>query len=233
MRVALSSAGRSAVRVHVTLAAQVFAMAALVIFEEARGGSLAERIAAVGGDPRAPGAEEIMGEVTLFALLVLAVLATSAAAAVAYLTWLRRVCRNAVWAWAVPGVNLVAPPFALHAAWEAPGPADRRRRRWLPLLVAWWLSWLTALTMIVVSVVTADEGLTGLTPATVAVTALAAALCAATVREITHSTARRPADTRPFLTPLRRITPPAAPPRPAASPAAPSAEEGRSRVAGG
>ncbi|MEV5408551.1 DUF4328 domain-containing protein [Thermopolyspora sp. NPDC052614] len=233
MRVALSSAGRSAVRVHVALAAQVLAMAALVVFEAARGGPLAERIAAVGGDPRAPGAEKITGEVTLFALLVLAVFATSVAAAVAYLTWLRRVRRNAVWAWVIPGVNLIAPPFALHAAWEATGPAERRRRWWLPLLAAWWLSWLAALAMIVVSVGTHEEGLTGLNPAAVAVTALAAALCAATVREITYGTARRPAATRPFLPPLRRITPLAAPPRPAASPATPSAEEDHSRVVGG
>ncbi|GGM90722.1 hypothetical protein GCM10010106_42850 [Thermopolyspora flexuosa] len=185
-RATWSSAGRYAVRVYVALAVLVLAMAALVIFEETRGGPLAARIAAIDGDPRAPGAEEITGELTAFALLVLAVAVAWAAAAVTYLRWLGQMRRSALRAWLIPIVNLVAPPFALHAAWrEADPPAGRRHRP--VLLVAWWLSWLAALATVTISLVAGDDGLTGLGPAAVTVTALAAALCAATVREVTRA----------------------------------------------
>jgi len=244
MRVALSSTGRCAVRVHVALAAQVLATAALVVFEVTRGDPLAARIAALGGDPRAPGAEEIVGELTVFALLVLAVAATWIAAAAAYLAWLGEVSGRAVRAWLIPGVNLVAPPFALHAAWAAAGPAQGRRRPWLVLLVAWWVSWLATIVVTLLSLFLRDAGLTGLGPIAAAVTALAAALCAATVHELTYGPARR-RGARLFLTPLRR---PAGGTAPAAAAAAqPAAEpaavpvtgqvsgqgEGRGRATGG
>lgn len=229
MRVTLSSAGRGAVRVHVALAAQMLALTALVIFEETRGDRLAARIAAVGGDPRAPGAEEIMGEVTVLALLVLAVPAAWIAAATAYLRWLGGLRPRAVRAWLVPGVNLVAPPFALHAVWAAAGAADDgRRRRWLILLTGWWLSWLTALGVIVVSLLARDAGVTGLGPAAAATTALAAALCAATVREVTYgSRVRRGAGARPLFAPLGGSGAASAPT------AATAPGKGRGRIASG
>ena len=220
-----TSAGRYAVRVYLALAVLVLAMAALVVFEETRGGPLATRIAAIGGDPRAPGAEEITGELTAFALLVLAVPVAWAAAAVAYLRWLGQVRPGALRAWLIPVVNLVAPPFALHAAWrEADPPAGRRRRR-PALIAAWWLSWLAALATVAVSLVADEDGLTGLGPAAVVVTALAAALCAATVREVTRAGAA------PRRRPVARIAA-----SPLAAPVAPPSTapgNGGSPVAGG
>ena len=203
-----SVAHRHALRVYAALAAPVLAMAALAIFEETRGGALADRITAIGGDPRAPGAEEIAGEVTVFALLLLAVPAAWAVAAAAYLRWLGEVHRSALRAWLIPVVNLVAPPFALHAAWLETDPPAGRRRRWLVLLAAWWLSWLAVLATVAASLLTGDDGLTGLGPAAVAVTALAAALCAATVREVTRGGGhpRRSAFTRIAAAPIAART---------------------------
>jgi hypothetical protein len=211
MRFASSSAGRSATWVHVALAAQVLAMAALVIFERFEGGRLARELALFGGDPRSPGAEAIVRPVTLFAVLVLAVAATTVAAMAAYLLWLRRVLRKvrggAVWVWLIPAVNLIAPPFAVHAAWDAAGPPERRRTRWVMLLASWWISWLTALTLIVVRLLQhSPRQLTGLGVTELAVISLAAALCAATVREITQLRGiRRAAPAWPYLTQVRGL----------------------------
>jgi len=232
MHVTRSSAGRNAIRVHVALAAQVAATAALVVFEELRGDRLAARIAAIGGDPRAPGADEIMGELTVFALLVLAVAAAWIAAAAAYLSWLSGMRRTAVRAWLIPGVNLVAPPFALHAVYAAGHPRGRGRP-WRMLLAAWWVSWLATVAVTVLSLLLRDAGLTGLGPGTAVVTAVAAALCAATVHELTHGTARRrPFGARLFFTSLRRPAAPAVGAPPVATPAA-GPGEGRGRLAGG
>jgi hypothetical protein len=207
MGLAPSSAARAATWVHAALAAQVVAMAALVIFEETRGRRLAREIAELGGDPRAPGADAVVGSVTLFAVLMLAVAATTVAAAVAYLLWLRRVRGGAIWAWLIPGVNLIVPPFAVHAAWDAGWPSERRRWRWVAMVTAWWLSWLAALALILVRLpLTHTSGLTGLSVTELAVTALAAALCAATVREVTQlREVRRVATAGPYLMPLRGL----------------------------
>ncbi len=207
---ASAAAGRPALWVHVTLAGQVLAMAALVLFERLEGGRLARELARFGGDPGSPGAAAVVRPVTLFAVLVLAVAATTAGAATAYLRWLSRALpgrRAAVWVWLVPVVNLIAPPFALHAAWDTAGPAERRRKRWLVILIAWWASWLAALALVLARLFAhAPDRLTGLGVTELAVTALAAALCSATVREIGRvRVLRRLAPTGPYLVPLRGV----------------------------
>jgi hypothetical protein len=114
---------RAASGVYTGLAAQVVSMAALAVFEEARGRRLAHQIAAFGGDPNAPGAGQVVGAATAFAVLILAVAATTAATGFAYLVWMRRVRPEVpgvalATAWLLPGVNLVAPPILAHRAWR-------------------------------------------------------------------------------------------------------------------
>ncbi|MEU7002474.1 DUF4328 domain-containing protein [Nonomuraea sp. NPDC046570] len=183
--------------VYLTLAAQLAAMTALVLFEEVRGRRLAAEIASLGGDPRSPGAEALVGAVTLFAVLMMLLVGTTVAASAAYLTWLVRVrqanSRTATAApvaagWLIPGVNLIAPALLVDEVWRGAQPPLDRRHRWLALLGAWWLSWLTALSLVVVRLpLDAGAGeLTGLSGVELAATTVAALLCALTVREITR-----------------------------------------------
>jgi hypothetical protein len=189
---------RSALAVYVTLAAQVLATAALVVFEQARGRRLAREISALGGDPHAPGAQAVVGAVSLFAVLIMLAAVTTIAAVIACLTWLIRARQDAGQArpaapsvlagWFVPGVNLIAPPVMMDRLWWASRPPVDRRTRWLALLTAWWLSWLAALTLVLVRLLSAPSqggtSLTGLGPVELAAITVAALLCAATVRQI-------------------------------------------------
>ncbi|MBB4920206.1 DUF4328 domain-containing protein [Streptosporangium saharense] len=199
---------RSATAVHAALAAQVLTVAALVVFEHVRGRRLAGEISALGGDPHAPGAQAVVGAVTVFAILVMLVAVAAFAGAAAYLTWLvqarQRVTRS--WtpalpmlaAWLVPGVNLVVPPLLVHRLWRDSRPPADRRARWLALLAAWWLSWLATLAVAVARLPFGaphgDSDLTGLGLADLAVVTLAALLCAATVRQITTVQTAAPHD---------------------------------------
>ncbi|MFC3978560.1 MULTISPECIES: DUF4328 domain-containing protein [Streptosporangium] len=190
---------RSALVVHVTLAAQVLTVAALVVFEHVRGRRLAREISALGGDPHAPGAQAVVGAVTVFAVLVMLVAVATVAGAAAYLTWLVQARQNAAlsWtpalpvlaAWLVPGVNLVLPPLLVHRLWRASRPPADRRPRWVALLAAWWLSWLATLAVAVIRLPFGaphgNSDLTGLGLADLTVVALGALLCAATVRQVT------------------------------------------------
>ncbi|MEW9530120.1 hypothetical protein [Microbispora sp. NPDC049125] len=129
MRSTSSAVDRAAVGVYAGLAAQVASMAALTVFEEARGGRLAGQIAAFGGDPGSPAARHVAGAATVFAVLVLLVAATTAATGLTYLTWLRRVRPGVpgpalAAAWLVPGVNLVMPPVLADHAWRDAAPAS-------------------------------------------------------------------------------------------------------------
>ncbi|GHH66569.1 hypothetical protein GCM10017673_12290 [Streptosporangium violaceochromogenes] len=198
MRFIPSLPRRSATAVHVTLGAQVLAIAALTVFERVRGRRLAREISALGGDPHAPGAHAVVGAVTVFALLMMIVAVTVIASVTAYLTWLIRARRNAAhpeapaWpvlvAWLVPGVNLVAPPLLLYRLWWSSRPPAGRHDRWVTLLTVWWLSWLTTLALVLVRLpldtAPQDADLTGLGPIELVSVALSALLCAATVREI-------------------------------------------------
>jgi hypothetical protein len=217
---------RSALAVYVTLAAQVLATTALVVFEQARGRQLAREISALGGDPHAPGAQAVVGAVTLFAVLIMLVTVTTIAAVVAYLTWLIRARQDAgqtrsaaspvLAGWFVPGVNLIAPPVMMDRLWWALRPPVDRRTRWLALLTAWWLSWLAALTLILIRLSPgASQGstnLTGLGPVELAAITVAALLCAATVRQITRNRTvgaqhrRRMPEDRIILRPFPQIT---------------------------
>ncbi|GII91633.1 DUF4328 domain-containing protein [Sinosporangium siamense] len=216
MRLAPPPPTRSASAVYTTLAAQCSAVIALVVFETLRGRRLAEELAALDGDPRSPGAQAVVGAVTVFAVLILAAVATTAAAALSYLTWLTRACqadepgapalRSALAAWAVPLVNLMAPPMLLDRLWQGAAPVEERRGRWVALVLAWWLSLAATVVLFVVRLAppadAAMPGLTGLGPLEAAVTVVAALLCAATVREITRlqtTVARAP---RPATPPL-------------------------------
>ncbi|MDP9850082.1 DUF4328 domain-containing protein [Streptosporangium lutulentum] len=186
--------------VYATLAAQVFATAALVVFEQARGRQLAREISALGGDPHAPGAQAVVGAVTLFAILIMFVAATTIAVVVACMIWLIRARRDTGQArpaapsvlagWFVPGVNLIAPPVMMDRLWWASRPPVNRRTRWLTLLTAWWLSWLAALTLVLVRLSSGTSkgstALTGLGPVELAAVTIAALLCAATVRQISR-----------------------------------------------
>jgi hypothetical protein len=217
MRIAGGSTpiGRWALGVYVSLIAQVAALAALVVFEETRGERLARQIAVFGGDPQAPGARAVVGAVTVFALLMMAVVAATLAAAVAYLGWLRGVCQEvggktmyerdfgarAVYvAWLIPVVNLVAPPFLVHAAWREAAPGRDAARRTV-LVAAWWLSWLVALWLILVRLPLhhADPGLTGLGLTELTGVAVAALLCALTVRGLTRTLTPSPHPFRVIL----------------------------------
>ncbi len=197
MRQAPSAAKRSASAVYVTLAAQLAAMTALVIFDQVRGRRLAAEIVTLGGDARAPGAEAVVGAVTLFAVLMLLAVGTLVASASAYLTWLvraRRATRVAnpsgpvMAAWLLPGVNLIAPVMLVDQVWKGSRPPLDRRVRWLALAGAWWASWLAALALVMVRLpLRGSSGeLTGLSGLELGVTAVAALLCACTVREITR-----------------------------------------------
>lgn len=214
MRSTSSAVSQAAAGVYAGLAAQVVSMAALAVFEETRGRRLAAQIAAFGGDPAAPAAQEVTGPATAFAVLVLLLLAATAASALAYLAWLRRV-RPATppaalaAACLVPGINLVLPPILADRAWREPpvsrtrprglpgnpepsGPRSGRDRvRWLVLLSCWWLSWLATLGLVFTG--TDRTGLTGLGVPQVVAAAVAALLCAATVRAVTvrHDLAAR------------------------------------------
>ncbi|WP_271220730.1 DUF4328 domain-containing protein [Streptosporangium carneum] len=182
-----------------TLSAQVVAIAALVVFEHARGKRLAREISALGGDPHAPGAQAVVGAVTLFAILIMLVVVTVVASAAAYLTWLVQARQSAavpepsaspvLAAWLLPGVNLVVPPVLVYRLWWASRPPSDRHGRWIALLVAWWLSWLAAVTLVVarlpLGAAPGDSDLTGLGPVDLVAVALSALLCAATVRQIT------------------------------------------------
>jgi hypothetical protein len=208
-----SPVSRAASGVYAWLTLQVVAMAALVVFEEARGHRLAQQIAAFGGNPEAPGARQVAGAVTVFAILMMALTIATIAAGAAYLTWLRRALPGAsrlglVAAWLVPVVNLVAPLVLADRAWRDAGEsgasrdgggrtgitwseAGRRpagagqdgRARWLLLGACWWASWLVALFLVFVR--PGHAGLTGAGLPQLGATIVAAILCAATVREIT------------------------------------------------
>lgn len=219
MRASSSPHTKSASAVYVTLAAQVAATAALVVFEQARGRRLVQEISALGGDPHAPGAQAVVGAVSVFAILIMLVTATTVAAAAAYLTWLIQTRQNAspgaqtapvLAAWSVPGINLVAPPVLVHRLWWDSRPPADRHGRWVALLAAWWLSWLAVLALVLLRLTAAgdtaagDTDLTGLGPAELAVVTLCALLCAATVRQITRIQAagarpRPPARTGPVM----------------------------------
>ncbi|WP_245690775.1 DUF4328 domain-containing protein [Sinosporangium album] len=174
-------------------------LTALVVFEQVRGRELAQQINALGGDLRSAPAQTLLGAMTVFAVLMLAVAVTTLGAMATYLTWLVR-ARQAnnplapaagatIAAWAVPMVNLVAPPVLLDRVWRGARPSQDRRARWLVLVAAWWMTLLAALTLTFVRLpllpASGSIGLTGLGPVEVAVTALAALLCAVTVREVT------------------------------------------------
>ncbi|WP_433223827.1 hypothetical protein [Microtetraspora malaysiensis] len=123
MRSASSEVSRSAAAVYASLGAQVAATAAMVLFEHVRGRRLSREIAAFGGDPHNPAAREVVGAVTVFAILILLLAGATVAAAVAYLGWLRKVRPASsglytLGAWLVPGVNLVAPPIVADQAWR-------------------------------------------------------------------------------------------------------------------
>ena len=189
--------------VYLTFIAQFLAMTALVIFEQIRGHRLAGELAALGGDPRAPGAAAVVGAVTVFAILLMVFAATTVAAAASYLTWLVRARQANVRpaatgpvlaAWLVPGINLIAPLLLIDRAWRGSRPPLDRRHRWLTLIATWWFTWLTALTLILVRLpLTKEPGdLTGLGPIELSATAIAALLCVLTVREINRIQAARP-----------------------------------------
>ncbi len=131
MRSTSSPVSRAAAGVYAGLAAQVVSLAALAVFEQARGRRLAAQIAAFGGDPASPAARAVSGAATAFAVLVLVLLTATVAAAFAYLAWLRLVrpaTPPAVLAVAclVPGINLVMPPILADLAWrETPAPGRR------------------------------------------------------------------------------------------------------------
>ncbi len=192
MRSASSEVSRSAVAVYASLGAQVAAMAALVVFEHVRGRRLSREIAAIGGDPHNPAAREMVGAVTVFAVLMLLLAGATVTAAVAYLSWLRRVRPAssglyAIGAWLVPGVNLVAPPIIADQAWREAARGRGNRSRWLPLLVGWWVSWLALIWLVLVRLprTRGPADLTGVGLLELVTAAVAAALCAATVHRIT------------------------------------------------
>ncbi|KAB8190874.1 DUF4328 domain-containing protein [Nonomuraea phyllanthi] len=188
---------RAASAVHVTLAAQVLSLGALVTFEHARGRDLAVQLAAFGGRPQGADAEAVVGAVTAFAVLMMLVAGTSIAVAAAYVTWLVR-ARQAndrsaapgpvAVAWLVPGLNLVAPVVLVDGVWRGARPPAGRRGRWLALLAGWWLSWLATLAMVTIRLPLDPSagGLTGVGLPELACSAVAALLCAGTVRELTR-----------------------------------------------
>ncbi|GII03729.1 DUF4328 domain-containing protein [Planobispora takensis] len=202
MRRASSPRRQPVTAVYATLAAQVAATAALVVFEYARGSRLAREMSAFSGDTRAPGAQALIGAATVFAILIIAVTVTTVAAVAVYLVWLARAWRAAgspglpvgrvLAGWLVPPLNLLAPPVLLDRLWRASHPPAGRRGPWLALLTAWWLSCLTLLVMVARRALPgspAEAGLTGLGPAELAAAAMACLLCATTVRQISGAQA--------------------------------------------
>ncbi|GGL44384.1 DUF4328 domain-containing protein [Planomonospora parontospora] len=204
---------RPASAVQAALVLQVCAVTALTVFEQVRGERLAREIAALGGDPRAPGAQALVGPVTVFAVLVILVAATTAAAGAAHLVWLARARRYAaevtgapgsrpssgapsrppvapvLAGWFTPGLNLVAPPVLVDRLWRASRTPADHRASWLALLAAWWLSWLAALALLLRLFLSPAPGvadLTGIGPVELAVVTVSALLCGATVRRITR-----------------------------------------------
>jgi hypothetical protein len=176
MRAVPPPSTRPASAVQATLVLQVCAVTALTVFEQVRGERLAQEIAALGGDPHAPGAQALVGPVTVFAVLVILVAVTTAAAGAAHLLWLARARRYAAEAtgapgprpssglpsgafsgssaapvlagWFTPGLNLIAPPVLVDRLWRASRTPADHRASWLALLAAWWLSWLAALALL-------------------------------------------------------------------------------------
>ncbi|MBB2910983.1 uncharacterized membrane protein YidH (DUF202 family) [Streptosporangium becharense] len=196
MRSIPSPQKKAASAVYLALTALVLALTALVVFERARGRRLVLEVSEMGGDPHAPGAQAVVGAVTVFAVLIILVAVTAVAAAVAYLNWLLRARRGAGLArtpalasWFAPAANLVLPAVLVDRLWLTARPPADRRPRWLALLTVWWLSWLTALVLVLVRLWPgAPHGgadLTGIGPAELSAVAVAALLCAATVREVT------------------------------------------------
>ncbi|GAB1824144.1 DUF4328 domain-containing protein [Herbidospora sp. RD11066] len=176
---------RSAFGVYAALTSQITSFAALVTFEELRGRDLAQQIAVFGGDPKAPGAQEVIGDVTVFAVLVMAVVVTTLFAAATYLSWLSRAARvgklKATAAWLIPGVNLVAPMILADQAWRET--RKESRLRWLLLLGGWWAAGLTTVWLIAESHAV-HTNLTGLSLRELTAAAITAALCAATIWEV-------------------------------------------------
>ncbi|WP_061300173.1 hypothetical protein [Herbidospora cretacea] len=176
---------RSAFGVYAALTSQITSLAALVAFEELRGHDLARQIAVFGGDPKAPGAEAVVGDVTIFAVLVMAVVVTTLMAAAAYVSWLSGTARvgkpTAVAAWLIPGVNLVAPMVLADQAWRERG--KESRLRWLLLLGGWWAAGLTTAWLIAEGHAT-HTNLTGLGLGELTAATVTAVLCAATVWEV-------------------------------------------------
>ncbi|NUT43851.1 MAG: DUF4328 domain-containing protein [Thermoactinospora sp.] len=179
---------------YVTLAAQVVALTALVVFEETRGSRLATQIATINGDHSSTAAQAVVGDVTAFAVLIMLLVVTFFGAASAYLTWLVR-ARQAndraaaaapvLAGWFVPVVNLAAPLVLVDDVWKNSRPPYDRRTRWLVLIAAWWLAFLTAAASIFLrlSDPSADT-LTGLGIRELALVCVAALLCAMSAREI-------------------------------------------------
>ncbi|HEX4812900.1 MAG TPA: DUF4328 domain-containing protein [Nonomuraea sp.] len=188
---------RAASAVYVTLTAQVLSLAALVIFEQARGRSLAAQLAEFGGRPYGADAEAVVGAVSTFAVLIMLVAGTSVAAGAAYVTWLVR-ARQAndrsvpagpvAAAWLIPGVNLIAPAVLVDEVWRGARPPAGQRGRWLGLLAGWWLSWLSMLALVTIRLpLDSSAGdLTGVGVLELGCAAVAAVLCGATVRELTR-----------------------------------------------
>ncbi|MEV6982255.1 hypothetical protein AB0M95_13475 [Sphaerisporangium sp. NPDC051017] len=207
MRYARSSVSRAAVGVYLALAAQIATLTCLVVFEEARGKTLARQMAALGNDPHAPGAAAVTGAVTWFAVLILLVAATTVAAGCSYFAWLRQAGATPGMigiAWFVPVLNLAAPALLLHALREDAGLREGRRKTWLVLVAGWWACWLGFVFLILarLPVTHSPQGkdLTGLGVPELAVAVLAALLCAATVREITGARmSARPSGIAPRL----------------------------------
>lgn len=234
---------RSASAVYIALTALVVAIAALAVFEQARGRRLVLEISKLGGDPHAPGAEAVFGAVTVFAILIMFFAATAIATVAAYLNWLLRARQGAdlpavapvLVSWFVPAVNLVAPAVLVDRLWWASRPPLDRRLRWTALLTAWWLSWLVAFALVLARLWpgTSQGGtnLTGFGLTELVAVAFASLLCAATVRQITGIQAagarhRRQAEAEHHLPPppaeavphlLARNTPPSSPASPEAS----------------
>ncbi|MCK2212198.1 DUF4328 domain-containing protein [Actinomadura sp. ATCC 31491] len=197
MRYTQAPPTRAASAVYVTLSAQVFSLAALVVFEQARGRQLAAQLAAFGGRPQGAAAEAVVGAVTVFAVLMMLVAGTSIAAGAAYVTWLVRARqandRSAATgpvaaAWLIPGLNLVAPAVLVDQVWRGTRPPAGQRGRWLALLTGWWLSWLAMLALVTVRLPldSSADGLTGVGVPELLFAALAAMSCAGTVRELTR-----------------------------------------------
>ncbi|MDH2429711.1 hypothetical protein [Sphaerisporangium sp. TRM90804] len=206
MRYTRSAVGRSAVGVYLALAAQIATLACLVAFELVRGRQLARQVSLLGDDPKAPGAEAVVGDVTWFAVLLLLVVATTIAAGFSYFSWLRHAgatSRMIAIAWFVPVLNLAAPALLVHALRQDAGLRDGGRRPWLALVAAWWACWLATVFLVLVMPVTKSHGgtaLTGLGVTELLVAVLAALLCAATVRAVTSARlSARPSPIAPRL----------------------------------